>query len=142
MEVTTNATSQLAETTIQLLAPILLLLATYLVRKLVLVLETRLKVHVSRETEAQIDEWAHQAIDLAEEKAHQACKDGLKVTGAQKIELAADYVQDLIKKYELDKKLGEWPRTKVKDLIEARIPDSTSKTRPSNGIDITATPVD
>jgi hypothetical protein len=125
MESAESAVSQLSVMVLQALLPVVALLAMWGARKLISAFEAKSKIDVSQKTEAQIEEWIMQAIALAEEKTRKSTKTALgTITGPEKLEIASQYVLDLIKKYELDKKVGAWGRDKVKDLVEARLPET------------------
>lgn len=118
-----NTTQQLADMAFNILGPILAALGALLAAKLVSAFEKKTKIDVAQKTERQIIDWVLQGIALAEEKARKAVKQKVSpVTGPEKLEIASSHVLELIKKYKLDQKLGEWSRQKVQDIVHAELP--------------------
>lgn len=111
-----NATVKIIEITLTILTPALGLFLLWGARKVIQFAERKTGIDLPVKQEKQIDAWILQAIAFAEEKARKASKSKLsKVTGPEKLELAADYVIDLIQKAGWD----TWARDKLKNRIEA-----------------------
>lgn len=125
-----NATQQLAEMAFNILGPIMAALGTLLACKLVATLSAKWKIDVTEKTQRTINELVYQGIALAEEMARKAVKlKTAQLTGPEKLEIAAGHVLELIQKYKLDTRAGEWTRDKVKDLIHAELPETRPAAR-------------
>lgn len=113
-----NALSRVAELAFQILVPLLSALGAYLAHRLIAAFEKRTGIDVSERVEALLDGWVERGIHAAEEWSYKEVKaKTTKLTGSEKLELAADYVLDLIKQHGLD----AWTRDKVKALIESKL---------------------
>ena len=114
----TSALSRVVGILYDFLGVVLMLLGTYAAKKGVNAVEAWLKIDVPDKVERRIDDWIEDGIALAEEKARSATTNHTnKVTGPEKLELAADFVLDLAK----DRGYIEWTRNKIKSKIEAKL---------------------
>ena len=113
-----NALTRVAYIAFQVLVPVLTAFAMYLANKLVTVFEKKTGIDISFKNEHFIHGWISDAIHLAEEWSYKQTKTkAAKFTGPEKIELAADFVLDMIDRYNL----AGWTRDKVIKAIEARL---------------------
>lgn len=113
-----NALTRFVEMAFEIIAGVLLVVATWLARKGVKLVENKFKIDVPEKIENRIDSWVDDGIAYAEEKARAALSRKTQtVTGPEKLEMAADFVLDLIEQRGFD----DWTRDRIKAKIEAKL---------------------
>lgn len=113
-----NALSRLADIAFQVLVPVLSLFAAYLTNRLIGVFEQKTGFDVADKHEQWIRDWVEKGIHLGEEWSYKKVKGQTgKLTGPEKLEVAADFVLDMVAKYNIP----GWTRDKVTKYIEAQL---------------------
>lgn len=113
-----TAVSQIANLAIEILGPLLLALAGWLAHRGIKLFEVKTKIDVPVRQEAQVDAWILMGMHYAEEKARQATKAvAAKITGPEKLEVAAGFALDLAEK----NGWIDWTRDRLKAKIEAKL---------------------
>jgi hypothetical protein len=119
--------TQIVDQVTQILVPVLAALICALAHKAVKAFSAKTGVAVSAAQEATIDGWIDSGIRYAEEKAHQAAQKGdSKITGHEKLEAAAGFAVDMVKRAGWD----TWTRDMLKAKIDAKI--NVVKERPGS----------
>lgn len=110
--------SRVAELAFKILAPIVTMLAAWLVHRLVALLEKKTGIEIPEREEAMIDKWVREGVHLVEEWSFKKIKAGTeKLTGPEKLEKAGDYVMDLV----AARGLADWTRERVNKKLESWI---------------------
>lgn len=110
--------SEIFTMALKIVFSVLGLVASFLTMKAIQYFEKKTNIDIPASTEKMILDWADQGIGFAHEKSHQILqKTGTKLDGNEKLNLAAGFVADLIKKHELD----AVAETKLKDYIESKL---------------------
>ncbi len=110
--------TQLLDTAIQILTPVVILFLTWLAHKAIKLFEAKTGIQISEERERQLDGWVHQAVSFAEEKGHQVVKKNeAKLSGPEKLDIALGFVLDLVKKQGWD----QWTSEQIQKKIEAAL---------------------
>lgn len=123
----TPVVTHLVDLALQILAPLVVVLAGYLANRLVKVLEAKTGVDIPEKQEAMLDTYIQDGIRYAEEKAHQAAKRAdAKLTGHEKLEAATSFVLHYVEK----NGWVEWTRDRLKAKIDAKI--NVMKKRPGS----------
>jgi hypothetical protein len=79
------------------------ILGAYLSTKAIKFFEKKTKIDIPAATEKTIFEWADKGVSYAHEKAHQAAQaGGRKLNGNEKLNIALQFVSDLVQKHNLD----------------------------------------
>lgn len=113
-----NAVTRITELIFEILMVVLPLVATWLVHRGIKVFETKTKVDVPDAIEIKIDEWVERGIHLAAEKSYQKVKEKTaKLSGPEKLEVAADFVFDMAQ----SRGWIDWSKDKIKAKVEAAI---------------------
>ncbi len=113
-----NSLTRLADIVFEILVPIVVIFATWGAHRLIALFEKKAKIDVPAKIEEQIDGWIERGIALAEEKSRAKVKSKTaKLTGPEKLEMAAGFVLDLVEKY----KLQDLAKEKIEKRIEARL---------------------
>ncbi len=121
-----SVASQAAVVALQVLTPILVALAGWLAHRIVKVVEAKTGIDIPDRQEAKIDDWIEQGIHLAEEKSRSYIKEKAnKLKGPEKLELAGDFVMEMIRKNGWD--------TWAKDAIVKKIEGSLGAHRANGG---------
>lgn len=111
---TTNAVIRMADTVLSILAPILVILIGWLVRKA----SGWFGVKTDEKQLAVLDEWALRGVQYAEEQAHKFTRGfGQKVEPDGKLNLAVDFVMTFIEK----QGWHHWTRERVTKMVEAKV---------------------
>lgn len=109
---------QVADSFIQIIAGVLLVVLTWGARKAVVFFEAKTGIDIPQRTEAQLDTWIEHGIGLAEEKAHQKAKEKLgTLRGPEKLAIATDFVWGLVQKY----KLEQYTKDAITEKVEAAL---------------------
>jgi hypothetical protein len=104
----------LVDLAFKLLGPVVVALGGYLAMKLA----RKLGIDATEKQEAMVDAWIEQGVHLAEERARAAAKRSeAKISGHEKLELAAGYVADLAEKAGW----ADWTRDRLKAKIDAKL---------------------
>ena len=103
---------------IEIIATILLLLATWATKKAVTYFEKKTNIDVPAATEAMIADWAGRAVNYAEEKAHQyKSSKKRKMKGPDKLEAALSFGLALAEQH----KLPDLAKDKLEAYIESKL---------------------
>jgi hypothetical protein len=118
--------SQAASVALQVVTPILVVLAGWLAHRLVAVFEKKTGIDIPAKQEAKINGGVEEGIHYAEEKSRSYIKEKAnKLRGPEKLELAGDFVMAMIKKNGWD----DW----AKDAIVTKIEGSLGAHRANGG---------
>lgn len=110
--------SKVVEMLFQVGTPVVSLFVMWLAHRLVKVFEDKSGVAVPAQYDAMIDDWVKKGVMYAEEKGRAAANAKLAdVKGPDKLELAANFVLDMVNKYDLP----DMARDKVEKLIESKL---------------------
>jgi hypothetical protein len=114
----TSLASQAASVALQVVTPILVVLAGWLAHRIVGVIEKKTGIDIPDKQEAKIDGWIEQGILFAEEKSRSYIKEKAnKLKGPEKLELAGDFVMAMIEKNGWD----DWAKDAIVNKIEGSL---------------------
>ncbi len=114
----TTPAGEIMSMVVKILFSALAIVVSYLSTKAIKYFEKKTKIDVPAATEKMIFEWADKGVGYAHEKAHQLAQTaGRKMNGNEKLNIAMQFVSDLVKKYNIEPIAEE----KLRRYIEAKL---------------------